>query len=396
MEITKDKFGPEYVLEVYDPHIGMEGFLVIDNTALGPGKGGIRMTPNVTKEEVMRLARTMTWKNALAGIPFGGAKAGIVMPKDISHEDKKKFVQSFARAIRSFVPEKYIAGPDVNSGEEEMRWFAEAVGDWKAATGKPADFCIATGEAGKSCGLPHELGSTGFGVAQAAKVAAEIAGLNIKGATVAIEGFGNVGVFAFKHLEEMSAKIVAVSDSRGAAYLESGLDEKILHELKTAKKSVADYPGALRPSSGQALRPSSGQAKKLTSDEFFALPVDILIPAAVTDVINEKNKDKIRAKIIVEGANIPMRENIEKELFVRGIVIVPDFVANMGGVISSYAEYEGYSPEKMFELVKEKVMKATREVMEKSIEDKRNPREIATELAKGRVESKMKDRKTVF
>ena len=411
--IKNDEFGPEYVVRVYDAKIGMEGFLVIDNTALGPGKGGIRMTPNVTVEEVLRLARTMTWKNALAGIPFGGAKAGLVWPpscakaasfaevvtkaesegKSSELDLKKLHVQSFARALKPLIPSKYIAGPDVNSGEKEMQWFAEAVGIWQSATGKPANFCIARsslGEGGreKKCGLPHELGSTGFGVAHSAKVAAEIVGIDMKGASVAIEGFGNVGSFAFKYLKEMGAKIVAVSDSRGAAYLESGLDEKILHDLKAAKKSVADYPGAPRQ--------SSGQAKKLTSDEFFALPVDILVPAAVTDVINEKNKDNIMAKIIVEGANIPMRENIEDELFRKGIIIVPDFVANAGGVISSYAEYMGYPPAKMFELVKEKVTKATREVMEKSIKEKRNPREVAMEIAKEKVLSAAGKRRAVF
>ncbi len=375
--IEKDKFGPEDVIRVSDPEIGMTGFLVIDNTALGPGKGGIRMTPTVTEEEVFRLARTMTWKNALADIPFGGAKAGLVWPPSCAKalEDKsslldlkKLHVQSFARTLKPFIPLKYIAGPDVNSGEREMQWFAEAVGDWQAATGKPADFC-ATVNGKRACGLPHELGSTGFGVAHSAKVAAEVVGVDVRGASIAIEGFGNVGSFAFKYLKEMGAKIVVVSDSRGAAYLESGLDEKTLHDLKAAKKSVADYPNA----------------KKLTNEEFFALPVDILIPAAVTDVINDSNKDKIRAKIIVEGANIPMRENIEEELWRKGIVIVPDFVANMGGVISSYAEYMGYLPEKMFKLVESKVVNATRKVLEEAMRSKRNPREVAMEVAKGKV-----------
>jgi len=390
-EVKQDNFGPEYVLQVYDPKIGMAGFLVIDNTALGPGKGGIRMTPDVSADEVFRLARTMTWKNALADIPFGGAKAGIVWSPNNDNDDdrKKQFVQSFARALKPLVPSKYIAGPDVNTTEKEMKWFAEAVGIWGAATGKPADFCVSLAEAplkgakagdGNKCGLPHELGSTGFGVAHSAKVAAEIAGVNIKNASVAIEGFGNVGVFAFRHLKEFGARIVAVSDSRGAAYLESGLDEEILHKLKAEKKSVSDYPGA----------------KKLSKEELFGLNVDILIPAAVTDVINDSNRNAIKAKMIVEGANIPMREEIEKELFGRGIVIVPDFVANMGGVISSYAEYAGFGSEKMFKLVEEKITKATREVMEKSLREKRNPREVAMEMAKERVSAAAEKRKSVF
>lgn len=176
----KDRFGPEYIIKVYDPKIGMRGFLVIDNTALGPGKGGIRMTPNVGEEEVFRLARTMTWKNALAGIPFGGAKAGIIWPGG-SDELKKQYIQSFARAIKLFTPKKCIAGPDVNTGEKEMQWFVEATGNWRSATGKPANLCMKSfGKTGEKCGIPHEFGSTGFGVAETAKVAAKLKGIDIK------------------------------------------------------------------------------------------------------------------------------------------------------------------------------------------------------------------------
>lgn len=150
MEIPRDEFGPEYVIHAYDPVIGMRGFLVIDNTARGPGKGGIRMTAQVTAEEVFRLARIMTWKNAIADIPFGGAKAGIVWQGTVPGEHrtkskenlKKKYIQSFARALRPFIPKKYIAGPDVNTGEQEMQWFVEATGNWRSATGKPAKLCV--------------------------------------------------------------------------------------------------------------------------------------------------------------------------------------------------------------------------------------------------------------
>lgn len=373
-EIIKDKFGPEYVIEVYDPKVGMEGFLVIDNTTLGLGKGGVRMTPDVTKEEVFRLARVMTWKNALAGIPFGGAKAGIIW-KGGSDELKQKFIRSFARAIKPFVPKKYVAGPDVNTGEKEMMSFAEESGSWKSSTGKPALYCLKNSKTGeKMCGLPHELGSTGFGVAYAANIAAEVAGFDIKKMTVAIEGFGNVGEFAMKHLREMGAKIVAVSGSRGGVYDENGLDLEILLNLKSQKKPVLEYP----------------TGKKIKKGEILELAVDILIPASVTDVINESNKNKIKAKIIVEGSNIPMREQIESELLKKGIIIVPDFVANAGGVISSYAEYRGYDSKKMFELVEKKLRNCVKTVMEKSAEEKRNPREIAMEIAMERIERKMR------
>src|SRR3989338_6690233 len=167
-----DQWGPELVVKVFDSDLGMSGFLVVDNTAIGLGKGGVRMTPNVTEEEVRRLERAMTWKNALAGIPFGGAKAGIVWPASAefqrgetrgSDELKKKFVQSFAKRIADLIPSKYIAGPDVNTGEKEMQWFAEAAGSWGAATGKPSQFCELVLHEGKSvtqCGIPHEFGST--------------------------------------------------------------------------------------------------------------------------------------------------------------------------------------------------------------------------------------------
>ncbi len=367
----KDKFGPEYIVRVYDPQIGMEGFLVIDNTALGPGKGGIRMTPDVTEEEVFRLARTMTFKNALAGIPFGGAKAGIVW-KGGSDELKKQYIQSFARAIKIFTPKKYIAGPDVNTGEKEMKWFVEATGNWRSATGKPANLCMRIfGKPGEKCGIPHEFGSTGFGIAEATKVAADIAGLNIREATTAIAGFGNVGTFTCKHLLEMGAKIIAVSDISGTVFDSNGLDCRALLELMEKKgKPVAEYK----------------KAKRLGIADIYELKVDILIPAAVSDVINEKNFDKIKAKIIVEAANIPMTEKIEEKLFKKGIMIVPDFVANAGGVISSYAEYRGYNPKKMFELVKRKIVKTTKQIVEKSIKNNKNPRAVALEMAKAKVE----------
>lgn len=382
-EIKKDKFGPEYVIEVYDPKIGTEGFLVIDNTALGLGKGGIRMTPNVTKEEVFRLARVMTWKNSLAGIPFGGAKAGIIWPpfakamegrRGGSKELKEKFIRSFARAIKPFVPKIYVPGPDVGTTEKEMALIADELKNWKSVTGKPADYCQKNSKTGKKiCGLPHELGSTGFGVARATVAAAEASGYDIKKMTVAIDGFGNVGEFAFRHLEKIGAKIVAVSGSRGGIYDENGLDLKILLNLKSQNKAITEYP----------------TGKKIKHSGIFELPVDILIPASVTDVINESNKDKIKAKIIVEGANIPMRENIENDLFKKGIIIVPDFVANAGGVISSYAEYRGCDLKQMFEMVEKKLYCCAKTIMEKSLAEKRNPREVGMRIAKERIERKM-------
>lgn len=368
--LLKDALGPENVVRIYDPQIDMEGFLVIDNTLAGPGKGGFRMTPDVTVEEVSRLARAMTLKNVLAGVPFGGAKAGIIWKGE--KDDlalKEKYVRSFARALKPFLGKRYISAPDVNVGEREIRWFVDEAGDWNAATGKPADLCTRRGFK-KICGIPHELGSTGFGVAHATRQAAEVLGMNIKGAKVAIHGFGNVAMFAYKFLTEMGANIVAVANSRFTLFSEGGLDKSFLNSVVSGEKKLDDYPG-----------------EKFPLEKFWEIESDILIPASVTDVINESNKDKLKTKLIVEGANIPMREEIENELFERGIAIVPDVVANSGGVISSYAEYKGMTNDQMFRLVEEKVVPVTREVMERSVKEKTNPRAIAMEIASKRLEN---------
>ncbi|MBI2637266.1 MAG: Glu/Leu/Phe/Val dehydrogenase, partial [Candidatus Sungbacteria bacterium] len=217
-------------------------------------------------------------------------------------------------------------------------------------------------------------GSTGFGVAHAASTAAKMIGLDLHGATVAIHGFGNVGTFTYRYLRDMGATIVAIADRSGAVYASAGLNHKEITEVIDGKKLLYACTGRSR----------------IETEAFWQLPVDILIPASVTDVINEKNKDGIRAKIIVEAGNIPMREEIEDELFQKGVFVVPDFVANAGGVISSYAEYRGYNPKRMFDLVERKIKASTKRVMEKSLKQKKNPRKIALAIAKERVTMKGK------
>lgn len=380
--MDKDQFGPELILEIWDPKLEMEGFLVIDNTTLGPGKGGIRMTANVSLEEIFRLARTMTFKNALADLPFGGAKAGIVWPssakaakgkKGGSADLKKQYLQSFAKAISLLTPKKYIAGPDVGTGEKEMQWFAEATGNWRSATGKPADYCMKIfGKPGERCGIPHEFGSTGFGVAHSTAVAAYLKGLDLNKTMVAIHGFGNVGTFTYQYLTDMGAKVVALADSSAAIFNKDGFKRETLNQWIQKGKKLIDYP----------------ESEKINPADFWGLPVDILIPASVTDVINKTNYQKIQAKIIVEAANIPMREDIEDELQKSGILIVPDFVANAGGVISSYAEYRGYNPKRMFDTVERKIKKATKAVLQESLRSNKNPRKVALEIAKARISKK--------
>jgi len=358
----EDAIGPEHIVNVYDPITKMQGVVVIDNTALGPGKGGVRMVPDITTEEVFGLARAMTWKNALAGIPFGGAKSGIKAHGTNHH--KAELVKSFAEKIKPLVPELYVPGPDMNMGEKEMAIIANTIGTPKAATGKPADMG----------GLPHELGSTGFGVSLATEVALEHAKIPIEGATVAIEGFGNVGTFTMKFLTEKGAKVIAVSDSKGTAYLEGGLDYQKLMEVKKEKGTVTAYPGAT----------------VLEASQLFGLKCDVLIPGARPNVIHVGNAHHVKAKVIVEAANIPMKPEIEHELSKKGILIIPDFVANAGGVISSYVEFIGGSEREMFSMVREKIAANTRMVIEKASGG--NLREAALEIAEARVIEAMEKR----
>ncbi|MDH5779164.1 MAG: Glu/Leu/Phe/Val dehydrogenase [Candidatus Bathyarchaeota archaeon] len=375
IEKFADQWGPEKVLQVYDPQSKTQGILVIDNTALGPGKGGIRMTPTVSVEEVFRLARTMTWKCAMAELPFGGAKSGIIAnPKKISKEEKLDLVKAFAVALKPVSPSQYVAAPDINTGEQEMAAYALANGSLKSCTGKPAHMCVRPGE---KCGIPHEYGSTGYGVFHATRVAAEHISIYLKEATIAIDGFGNVGSFLAKYISEFGAKVVAVSDSRGCVYNPDGLDYEKLKKVKEEARSVVNYEP------GQVLK----------NEELFELPVDILVPASIPDVINERNADKIEAKLIVEAANIPATHEGEEKLHEKSVLVVPDIIANAGGVISSYAEYMGENPRRMFEMVEEKIVRNVRLVIRKAEEEKITPRDAALEIAQERIRKAMRKRR---
>ena len=364
LEVKQDEWGPEKILSVYDPKTGMKGFTVIDNIAIGPGKGGIRMVPDVTVGEVFGLARAMTWKNALAEIPFGGAKSGIIWD---GKTDKEILMRAFARAIKCVVPSEYVAGPDMNTTEKEMAAFADEIGTNKASTGKPSSMG----------GLPHELGSTGFGVAESTDVTVDFLGWDMINITVAIEGFGNVGTFAAKFLSEKGAKIVAVSDSKGTIYNKEGLDIEKLIKVKSETRAVKNY----------------GDGEVLPSEKLFELPVDILIPGARPNVITDANKERVQAKVIVEAANIPIPISVEEWFHKKGILVVPDFVCNAGGVISSYVEFIEGTEEQMFKIVREKVRNNTELVLKKAKDTEETPRNAALKIAQERVREAMDNKK---
>ena len=358
MLIEFDEFGPEKVIEVYNPKNSMHGYLVIDSTALGISKGGIRMTSNVSVEEVASLARTMTWKNAMADLPFGGAKAGIIADdKQISKGKKDELIKAFAESIKDLCPSRYIAGPDINTAEHEMEVFSKVLGK-KSCTGKPE----------KSGGIPHELGSTGFGVSKSVLVALKFLKKDPKKMTFSVEGFGNVGMFVCKFLTEAGMKLVAVSDSRGCLYVKEGINFDKLNSVKNKTGSVVNYQG-----------------NRKTCEQIIKTDVDVLVTAAVPDVIKVGDVGDVKARLIVEGSNIPMKDEVEEMFHKKNVMVIPDFVANAGGVISSYVEHINGSKQKMFKMVEEKITKNTLLVLKQSGKLKIKPRDVALEIAKARV-----------
>ena len=313
-----DDWGPEKVVCVSDRRTGMRGVLVIDNTARGTGKGGTRMSPTLTVREVARLARTMTWKWAAVDLFHGGAKAGIL--GDPHAPGKEPILRAFARALANEVPHEYVFGLDMGLTERDAAIFVDELGDRGAAVGLPR----ALG------GLPYdELGVTGYGVAEAADAAARAIDLPIAGARVAIQGFGAVGQAAAERLVELGAVITAVSTARGAVVDHDGLDVARLV--------------ALRAEHGDDCLHAYGSA--VDADHALATDAQILIPAAREDVIDKDLARATSAALVVEGANLPTTPAAREILHDRGVVLVPDFIANAGGIIAAAHSMDArYSP----------------------------------------------------
>ncbi|MGD0237810.1 MAG: Glu/Leu/Phe/Val dehydrogenase [Syntrophorhabdales bacterium] len=363
VEFEPDTFGPEKIVVVHDPRTRMLGYLVIDNTARGMGKGGVRMASDLTFNQVMRLARTMTWKNAAANLPLGGAKGGIVAdPKDPARE---AIIRSYAKALKNLIPKEYVFGLDMGLSEADAALVVDELGDPKASTGKPAFLG----------GIPYDkLMITGYGVVEAVKVACEFAGIDLSRSTLAIQGFGAVGKGIAKFASDTGALIVAVSDTSGALYDPKGLElSEILHIVQEGGK-VTDY-------GRDCLIP--------LGDELF-LPVDILLPCAKGDVVDEVAAARIQAKIIAEGANFATSTGAQKVLHKRGIWFVPDFIANAGGVISAYIELINGTSFEAFESTRERIRNNTKEMLEKASQGNMLPLEAAMDMARERVVEAMK------
>lgn len=298
-----------------------QGFRCQHNNALGPYKGGIRFHPNVTIEEVKALSMWMTWKCAVAGVPFGGAKGGVtVNPKQLSHDELERLSRSFFSMISEIVgPYRDIPAPDVYTDSQTMAWFMDEYSKFE----KNNAFAVVTGKPIIIGGSLGRDAATGRGVAVTIEEAARHLKMDLKKSTCAIQGFGNVGSWAHQFLEEAGVGVVAVSDSRGGVYKKTGLwfNEVAAYKKKTG--SIINLPGS----------------ETITNEELLELDVDILVPAALEDVITDKNAHNIRAKLVAEGANGPTTPEADDILYKNDITIIPDILANSGGVSTSYLEW---------------------------------------------------------
>ncbi len=356
-----------------------QGFRVQYNDAKGPTKGGIRFHPEETIDTVRALAAWMTWKCAIVDLPYGGGKGGVICnPKEMSQGELERLARGYIRAVAQIIgPEKDIPAPDVYTTPQIMAWMMDEFSKIRqynspgVITGKPIPL-------GGSLGRGDATARGGMYVL---REAANKLGIKLSSATVAIQGYGNAGQHAHRLVTELfGSKVVAVSDSQGGVYDKNGLDFKTLLEHKTSKKTVSSYQ----------------VGERITNEQLLELNVDILIPAALENVITKENAPKIKAKIICELANGPTNLEADHILHDKKVFVVPDFLANAGGVTVSYFEWVQnlyglyWSTEEVYEKLDRKMTKAFQEMYKMYEEKKVHPRLAAYLVSVARVAEAMK------
>ena len=349
------------------------GYRVQYNITLGPAKGGIRYHPDVTLDEVTALAAWMTWKCAVAHVPFGGGKGGIICdPTRMSRRELEALTRRYvAEIIDAIGPDKDVPAPDVNTNDQIMAWVMDTysmhVGYTATAvvTGKPI-------EMGGSLGRRE---ATGRGVMIVTREAAKHLGLDINAATVAVQGFGNVGSVSADLLSKTGAKIVAVTDWKGGVHNSAGLDIAKMLDYAKQHKTIDGFPGG----------------ESIDNEQLFGLDVDVLVPAALENQITMENAPIIRAKIVAEGANGPTTPEAHRHLHERGVFVIPDILANAGGVTTSYFEWvqdrHGYfwEEDEVNHRLEAKMCEAFRDVLDTSVRYKTDMRTAAYIVAINRV-----------
>jgi glutamate dehydrogenase/leucine dehydrogenase len=288
----------------------------------GPYKGGIRYHPGVTRDEVKALSGWMVYKCAVVDIPYGGGKGGIVIdPDDYSEGELERVTRSFAKELRPFIGvDKDIPAPDVNTGQREMNWIKDTYETLENTTAPG----VITGKALDSGGSEGRVEATGRSTVLTAREAFKYLGKDIEGATVAVQGYGNAGSVAAKLVEDLGAKVVAVSDSSGAIYREDGFDTRAAKSYKTETGSLSGYDEA---------------DEEMTNEDLLTLDVDLLIPAALENAIDGDIAREVQADVIAEAANGPLTPEADDVLVDRDVHVFPDILANAGGVTVSYFEW---------------------------------------------------------
>lgn len=361
MTLTDD-LGPEMIHHVYDPETGMKGVVVVDSTLNNLSGGGTRMMPDITTREIFGLARAMTHKFAIFDFPIGGAKAGIWADPGISGAQRQQLLHAFGRSVKPLLSNGITLAADIGTDGEDVAAFYEGAGLPSGSTG------LALAEID---GEPLENHATGYGVVEAAKAACDIAELNMGDATAAIEGFGKVGTGVARYLAEAGTTVVAISTLKGCLYHPDGLDVSQLLDLKKEHGDdlINHYSG------GEIIPPR----------QIFGLPVDILIPGARPYVIDKQNVESVQAGIISSIANIPITGEAEEILFQKGVLSVPDFISNAGGITVALVDILGGSVENVFEAISKLLGPLTREILLESRDIQVNPRKRAIQKTTAKV-----------
>jgi glutamate dehydrogenase (NAD(P)+) len=354
-----DDLGPARIVHLYKPKANLKAIVVVDNVACGPSIGGTRMAPDVSLEECFRLARAMTLKNAAAGLPHGGGKSVIFADPKMPAADKERLIRAFADSIGQI--KDYIAGPDMGTDERCMAWIQDEIG---RSVGLPREIG----------GIPlDEIGATGFGLAASIDAAQEFCELDLNGARVAVQGFGSVGRHAARFLAEKGAVLVAAADSGGTLVDPNGIDIGALIATKDQGGGVVDH----------------GTGRVLDGDAIVDVACDIWIPAARPDALRADNVGRLQARLVAQGANIAVSEEAERQLHERGILSLPDFIANAGGVICAAVEYRGETQSTALAEIDEKIRRNTTDVLRTAADSGAVPRQAANALAERRVRNAM-------
>ncbi len=357
--VSGDELGPFKIIHVREPSVGLQATLVIDNVAMGPAIGGVRMAPDVSTTECARLARTMTLKNAAAGLVYGGGKAVLYGDPKMDVRKKELLIRALACSLKEI--EQYIFAPDMGTDENCMAWIKDEI---NRVVGLPLEIG----------GIPlDQIGATGLGLRHVTEIAAQQCNIPLKGARVVIQGFGAVGKHTARFLSKQGCVLVGAADSKSVIYNSQGLDVNKLIALKEEGKSFSDCT----------------EGQQLEGEEIVDIACDIWIPAARPDVIHEENMHRLNAKLVVEGANIPITSGAEKYLHEKGILCIPDFIANAGGVICAAMEFEGACQKEVFDRIEEKIRSNTRQMLKLAREKNILPRDAAIDMAMQRVNTAM-------